>query len=555
MGAEFAGWQAVMIQFDYQVTETSDGGLMHVERWMSRVTPGSEVKEQCFHVIDWRRGTGRRGLVRSQIRPTGLDRIDPGAELLHVTRRQVALFRAAPPRCLDQAGAFACPDPRDHAVVLHLWPLDSSDVLPTTLAVRTADTESWTACILASPWWQVTPTDRRGALLEPLNHPSPIGEIGAPGFWSAAAAHVLPVVFEDPRDGLVCLCFADGHVRSIAETGRLGPMILLGGTPNVPTDLLYRFHSHPEFTFQGSDLIVIRVPSTTDWRKIARYVLRAADVVDLPGPLTLLPVKPGPLPGSHAKAFSTFVRESRHERLVLPDWSRDSVAAALDAQRAAVAAGLPHLVDPEEDKLTFSYRVAGKPVKEVAFFKRIERDALPVVPELRALLLAYTDQLEQGGEGAQPWQDPDEGVGGLGPALHALALLDPACTDVLRAYLDTRDGEHEAYCLDVVVPTYLRRYGWRDAGTVQFGIYAALNRFWGGRHPYGIDGLHEAMAELCTPEKVAATVRQEAEHFGRKSDGRHNAPAYAEAFRRLLDPDRPFDSAVLGVLDSGPAPS
>jgi hypothetical protein len=272
-------------------------------------------------------------------------------------------------------------------------------------------------------------------------------------------------------------------------------------------------------------------------------------------PVSLQPAKPGLLPGSHAKAFAAWLREKRRDRFDLPDWSRDSVAAALEAQRATIAASLPDLLDPEQYKLTFFYKVAGKPVKEAAFFRRITKDALPVAPELRALLLAYTDALGAGGEGVQPWQDPDEGVGGLGPALHALARLDPDCVDVLRAYLETRDGEHEGYSLDTVVPAFFERHDWRDADAVRFGIYATLNRFWGGRQPpEGFDGMWTAMERHLTPAEAAAAVRQAAEHFGQKPDWGHDAAAYRAAFRSLLDPAVPFEAAVRdGLAESPPA--
>ncbi len=299
----------------------------------------------------------------------------------------------------------------------------------------------------------------------------------------------LLMVYEDPRDGVLWLSFKDGCIRSLDDEGRLGPLIAQPDRPRAR---------------------------------------------------------------SHAKDFAAYVRSRRRDRFALPDWSRDSVAATLIAQRAAVAAGLDDLVD-DEDRLAFSYKVAGKPVKETTFFARIARDALPVVPELRALLAAYIDALGAGGEGVQPWQDPDEGVGGLGPALRALALLDPDGLDVLRAYLETRDGEHEGYALNVVVPAFFKRHGWRDAAAVRFGIYATLNRFWGGRHPAeGFAGMRKAMARLLTPGEAVAAVLREAEHFGGKPDWGYDAAANRAAFCSLLSPTDPFEVAVLDGIAGDP---
>ena len=432
--------------------------------------------------------------------------------------------------------------------MLHILDLASADAEPVTLSVRTAGAAAWAMGLTRNLTWGIPPEIERDAARDVLNLPSPHAEVDAPRFWGKMAMAFLPQVYEDPRYGLVWLSFADDHIRSLDGAGDLGPLIAFGGTPNVLDDDPDRNHPCPSLSFQGEDLIVVKVHGQRYGQKMGRYVFRTSDMAGRTEPVTLSPAKRGPLPGSHAAAFSAFVRQSRRDRFILPDWNRDSVATALEAQRAAVAAGLADLVDPEEDRLTFSYKVAGKPVKEPAFFRRIVKEALPVVPELRALLAAYTDQLGAGGEGVQPWQDPDEGIGGLGSALRALAILDPECLDVLRAYLETRDGEHEGHCLDVVVPAYLDRHGWRDAATVRFGIYAVLNCFWGGRDPYGIDGLREAMADLSTPEDVATTVLREAEHFGRKPDWGHDAGIYRAAFRALLNSALPFEAAVLDGL-------
>ena len=508
--AKTAGWRRVWTYSGFELGEAADGTLIRLQGEVDIVSEIGGMRLRSLQTLDWRHGTLRRKVFRNDTSPTPLDRIDPDAKLIHVTRRQVGLFRASDPVDAHRRGLFTCSDPAELAVVLHRWPLLDRNAAPITFAVR-----------IAGP--------------------------------AEAKQDLVPRFHEDPRDGLLWFSFLDGHIRSLDEAGTLGPLIALGGEPNVPSDAHDRCRLYPEVSFQGEDLVVAHVHGRSWPLKMARYALRAADLVGRTEPVTLMPAKPGPLPGSHVKGFAAFVRAHRRDRFALPEWSRDNVAAALEAQRAAVAAGLPHLVDPEEDRLTFHYRVAGKPVKEAAFFRRIARDALAVVPELRALLLAYTDQLGAGGEGAQPWQDPDEGVGGLGPALHALALLDPDCLDVLRAYLETRDGEHEGYCLDVVVPAYLDRHGWRDAATVRFGMYATLNRFWGGSTPAdGFGGMSEAMAEFMTSADVAATVLQEAEHFGRKAEYGYDTAAYRAAFRTLLDPGRPFEAAVLDALPEAP---
>ena len=550
-----AGWRIASVQFAFELGEVDAARLIFVNRWPDLAEQGAERRDQRFDVIDWRAMTGHTVAFRSAEQPTALDLLDPDPDLLHVTRDQLALFRASPPASTAEAGPFACTDPALHAVVLILWRLGGGEP-PRFVAVREAEAEAWLAGARRHLGYgkddvERDDDDRLRPLREASLLPSPRAEVSQPALWATAAARLLVAAFEDPRNGLIWLSFADDHIRSLDGAGTLGPLIRLDGAANVADDDPHSRNLGPRVSFLGEDLVIAKVHGRRYGDdKMARYAFRASDVAGETEPVTLMPARPGPLPGSHAKSFAAYVRERRRDRLVLPDWGRDSVAAALEAQRAAIAAGLPDLVDPEEDRLAISYKVAGKSVREAAFFRRIATDALPVVPELRALLLTYTDALGEGGEGVQPWQEPEKGVGGLGPALHALALLDPNCVDVMRAYLETRDGEHEAYALDVVVPAFFERHGWCDAAAVRFGIYATLNRFWGGRRPpEGSAGLRDAMARLLTPEEAAEAVLREAEHFGRRPEWGYDAAAYREAFRSLLDAANPFEAAVRNAMD------
>ena len=240
--------------------------------------------------------------------------------------------------------------------------------------------------------------------------------------------------------------------------------------------------------------------------------------------------------------------------LTLAGFKKSSVVDSVRRIRSEMRDKLQYVDGSYDDTIIFQFRIDGEPVEEAEFFGRIVEKALPVVPDLRALLLAYTEALGNGGEGVHPWQDPDEGVGGLGPALHALALLDPDGQDVLRAYLETRDGEHECFCLETAVPAFFERHGWRDAEAVRFGIYATLNRYWGGRKPArGFHGMRTAMARLLTPGEAVAAVLREAEHFGSKPEWGYDAAAYRAAFCSLLSPTDPFEAAVLDGIAGGPA--
>ncbi len=550
--ARDAGWRSFSILTFGMVPTRSDVGErdadhLFVARRSGRFTGVDQTPTRWdLATIGWREGTVETRAYSDLLHPTALDRIDPQARLLHVSHGRLGVFLASPPTTVAGAGPFACPDPSDHALVLRLWRLGGVDADPRTVVARTAGFEVWSAAAAANRVQRRPGEPKLTDVIERLRMPSPDGEIFDPDLWTTAAGGLLGAVYEDPRDGLLWLSFADRCIRSLDDEGRLGPLIWLAGEGNMERDNDLLLAHCPVLTFEGASSIVVRI--SISWM-MARYVFCTSDMAGWTEPVILQPARPGPLPGSHAKAFATWLRERRRDRCALPDWSRDSVAAALEVQRAAVVAGLSDLVDPEEDKLTFSYKVAGKPVKEATFFRRIAKDALPVVPELRALLIAYTDSLGEGGEGVQPWQDPDEAVGGLGPALHALALLDPDGLDVLRAYLETRDGEHEGYALDVVVPAFFKRHGWRDAAAVRFGIYATLNRFWGGRQPpEGFDGMWTAMARLLTPGEAAMAVLREAEHFGGKPEWGHDAAVYRGAFRSLLDTGNPYEAAVRDAL-------
>ncbi len=493
--AREAGWRQILITSQSILQDLDPDRVAQFHLGWHSEGPEPRTYWQQYEVFDWRRGSARSVVFRGGAEPSALDRVDPGARLFHVSRKLLGVFLPTAPAMASVTGRLTSDvSPED---VILLWPLDQPEVAPRHIRVRD--------------------DANRGASLKKI--------------------------YEDPRDGVLWLSFTDGCIRSLDDEGRLGPLVILSDGFQAGTRASRFARADPIVTFWGpADVVAEKGPF------MARHVFRAADIVGEAGPVTLVPVRAGPFSRRHARAFSGFIRERRRDRFALPDWSRDSVAAALSAQRAAVAKSLDDLVG-EEDKLTFSYKVAGKPVKEATFFRRIAKDALPVVPELRALLIAYTDSLGEGGEGVQPWQDPDEAVGGLGPALHALSLLDPDGLDVLRAYLETRDGEHEGYALDVVVPAFFKRHGWRDAAAVRFGIYATLNRFWGGRQPpEGFDGMWTAMARLLTPGEAAMAVLREAEHFGGKPEWGHGAAVYRGAFRSLLDTGNPYEAAVRDAL-------
>ncbi|SFK54347.1 hypothetical protein SAMN04488125_102350 [Methylorubrum salsuginis] len=359
--------------------------------------------------------------------------------------------------------------------------------------------------------------------------------------WSLAAHAFITQITESPSDGTIWISFADDCLRSLDRNGRLGPLIRLAGEPshrhgpNV-THLSDGSISVHRFTFSGH-LPVLKI-----------YRFDPGQFDDIAGPVSIEPLAPDTPMHHHEKAFAAFARRQTRKRFTMSDWTPESCAAALQKQTKLLRNGFNDMVIASTGRLNFTYRVGKSTMDEASFFAGLVERNVPVVPELRALLNAYLEAMGDGGEDVQPWEDPDEGIGALGSALHALAVLDSDALDIVRVYLEKRDGEHEGYCWGTVLPAYFNRQGWHDAETVRFGIYAVLNRFWGGAHPYDLDGLREAMEKLMTPADVAETVRREADAFGRKPEWNYDAAAYRAAFCTILDPAINFEAAVLDEL-------
>ncbi len=204
-------------------------------------------------------------------------------------------------------------------------------------------------------------------------------------------------------------------------------------------------------------------------------------------------------------------------------FSRDVVASVLTELAQQVRARFGELVWTETFNLIFemSFVVAGTVVTEVDFFGQIRAARLPVAPELRNLLTAYLaalpSALKEDTVHEQVWGPPD--IGAFGPALHALMVLDADTLDVFRDYLALRDGEHEKYSTDVIMPSFIAAHGWRTDETLRFGIYFALVREHDGtRASAGFlneFGLLEAAEEMLSPAMFATMIDEELDGFER----------------------------------------
>ncbi|MCJ2130070.1 hypothetical protein [Methylobacterium sp. E-045] len=175
-------------------------------------------------------------------------------------------------------------------------------------------------------------------------------------------------------------------------------------------------------------------------------------------------------------------------RRFMARWNRPHVVVVEAFSQAAVAEGLRRLTHDirerladllQTDVLELSFVVGGRAMTETAFFARVSRDRIAVVPMLRELLTTYLDvhprAVEARGLYRQIW-GPKESHGALAAAMLALLRLDPDAHDVFRGYLARRDGEHETYTTNVMMKTYIAETGWRDRAMIDFGVYFALIR-------------------------------------------------------------------------------
>jgi hypothetical protein len=252
---------------------------------------------------------------------------------------------------------------------------------------------------------------------------------------------------------------------------------------------------------------------------------------------------------SHREAFAAFVRKKTVNMIVLKDWSREACAMALREQRMRIDTQFESLVAGSQfaKNLEFHYVVGDETYEEAYFFHRLAGDRIDVAQELRALLTTYLHKIGDGGEGKQPWQHGQGGIAALGSAMRALVLLEPDALDVFRAYLAKRDGEHEGYCRETILPDYLRAHGWRNRETLRFGIYFAYNMFWGGLTGGRVNsnGLMTAAAQMVSAGEFVAMLLAEAAAFNLDPQWNdQDEEFYLASFYAGLDKADPFQAQV-----------
>ena len=131
--------------------------------------------------------------------------------------------------------------------------------------------------------------------------------------------------------------------------------------------------------------------------------------------------------------------------IAVGEFSETSVVEALRQLTDDIRDRLESLV--RTDVFEVEFKVGQKTLNEIAFFKRVSREKLPVAVALRNLLTTYLAVqpavLELKQIYRQIW-GPEQ-IGALGSAMGALLKLDPHAHDVFRNYLAQRNGEYETY--------------------------------------------------------------------------------------------------------------
>ena len=96
--------------------------------------------------------------------------------------------------------------------------------------------------------------------------------------------------------------------------------------------------------------------------------------------------------------------------------------------------------------------------------------------------------------------------------MRALVLLDPSAIDLLKAFMSMRDHEHDGYCELVILPDFVKQYGWHDETAIRFGIFFYLDLLFGGREGMNFNeiGLLTAARNMIAAERFAKLVFAEA---------------------------------------------
>jgi hypothetical protein len=252
-------------------------------------------------------------------------------------------------------------------------------------------------------------------------------------------------------------------------------------------------------------LYFITLPSLeAEVQPVTGPIDEAVKALDLPEDTSLRwPTDPG---------VESFVKSLAAGRLSLSGFTERAISTALERTAAQFERGIARFIN--NDTLSLVYTHKDREVDEDELFGLIvDKRLTGTVPALRRLLLAYLAAVKSGGI-SQPWYNGDEGMAALCHALRAFMLLDTGGScDVMRAYMNQRDGEHECFSIDVLFPEMKKRNGWATEDDIRFGVFVALNSIRGGREPakavWNVAGLIDAAPSIVAGARFAELVLDE----------------------------------------------
>jgi hypothetical protein len=294
-------------------------------------------------------------------------------------------------------------------------------------------------------------------------------------------------------------------------------------------------------------LFLVAMPSLeVEMRPVTGPLYKAVKELDLPEDTFLQwATDPG---------VESFVRALAAGRLSLSGFTERAISTALDRTAAQFELGIAKYIS--NDTLSLVYPYKDREVDEEELFSLIvEKRLKGTVPALRRLLLAYLAAVKAKGL-EQPWYDGDQGMAALCHALRALMLLDAGGSyDVMRAYMNQRDPEHESFSADVLFPEMKERDGWAGEDDVRFGVFVALNSIRGGRGPaeavWNVGGLIDAARSIVPGARFAELVLEEISDGCIQSVWPDQGPVYElQGLLSVLPSDSGFSNEVIERLEA-----
>lgn len=225
-------------------------------------------------------------------------------------------------------------------------------------------------------------------------------------------------------------------------------------------------------------------------------------------PLTLPPDEARwhsiPVRAELGQQADAFLKDLRTVTLPLADWSQAGCIAAIDALAAAIRQRFA--APPVKSPLPCRFILGARTINEATFFARVAADHPAAASALAALLAALPDEARLVED---VFADDDEGIGVLGHAAKALAMLDKGSLPALRRYGAMMDREHEGHFVNTVVPAYLAAHGWSE-DALDFAIWLVLADFFNALNHAQLWrdwGMRDAAAAGHAPEAFAARIR------------------------------------------------